>query len=426
MARSRRVPFSPNETRERREQKTVNARRKAVAFEDEDELRRLSPALAFARDHGVFDPDDLKRPEKDWNSGKWGRGGKGQSTLDIAGNWNRSMRASESVVAAEGKSDRLLPEKMEVIWHWRHVPRPVDIPHWRNELIDAWAPGGGVLSSLSLKVFDESGGFHVFVPWWEYEQFTKASLWFVGAEMCDLLDRVAPSLPDTILAADVIPDRSGFVVFEKPLKSLDSISGDVSLMTGAMLWGPAQWSNGDKSYPIIGITVYAPIITGKPPYVMPLGNLIWPFGQGTDDPQDLEGNYASDLLDPSQCASMAEDRRRLMALWLISQQPAVAQARDQTVSMTPRNKSARRRMKAPLPDVRVRVVYLRTLPHPDHEPEPGPGRQYSHRWVVKEHWRNQAFGPKHGLRRPVLVRSHVRGPENAPFLGGSVVKFWKR
>jgi hypothetical protein len=36
------------------------------------------------------------------------------------------------------------------------------------------------------------------------------------------------------------------------------------------------------------------------------------------------------------------------------------------------------------------------------------------RWVVSGHWRNQPFGPKNLLRRPVYIDPYLKGPDGAP------------
>lgn len=48
-------------------------------------------------------------------------------------------------------------------------------------------------------------------------------------------------------------------------------------------------------------------------------------------------------------------------------------------------------------------------------------REYHHRWVVRGHWRMQPCGPGRALRRPTWVVPHVKGPDDAPLLGGEKV-----
>ena len=48
-------------------------------------------------------------------------------------------------------------------------------------------------------------------------------------------------------------------------------------------------------------------------------------------------------------------------------------------------------------------------------------RSYSHRWLVSGHFRNQAYGPGHSLRKVIWIPPHLRGPEDAP-LGKTVYR----
>lgn len=41
-------------------------------------------------------------------------------------------------------------------------------------------------------------------------------------------------------------------------------------------------------------------------------------------------------------------------------------------------------------------------------------REYSHRWIVSGHFRNQAYGPEHSLRKVIWVPAHLKGPKDAP------------
>lgn len=40
--------------------------------------------------------------------------------------------------------------------------------------------------------------------------------------------------------------------------------------------------------------------------------------------------------------------------------------------------------------------------------------EWSHRWIVRGHWRMQACGPERSERRPTYIGAHVKGPEGLP------------
>ncbi len=82
------------------------------------------------------------------------------------------------------------------------------------------------------------------------------------------------------------------------------------------------------------------------------------------------------------------------------------------------DRAARRRMaregKEPPP---VRVISLRG--GSAHGGGDG-SREYVHRWMVRGHWRRQWY-PSIQQHRPIWVSPHVKGPEDAPLLGGEKV-----
>lgn len=47
--------------------------------------------------------------------------------------------------------------------------------------------------------------------------------------------------------------------------------------------------------------------------------------------------------------------------------------------------------------------------------EGGPGRSYSHRWVVRGHWRRQWY-PSQDRHIPIWITDHVAGPEDKPIV----------
>jgi len=77
---------------------------------------------------------------------------------------------------------------------------------------------------------------------------------------------------------------------------------------------------------------------------------------------------------------------------------------------------AQREGKEPPP---VRVISIRGVGHGG---SGGDGqREYHHRWMVRGHWRLQPCGPNRSLRRPTWVVPHIKGPDDAPLLGGEKV-----
>jgi hypothetical protein len=67
----------------------------------------------------------------------------------------------------------------------------------------------------------------------------------------------------------------------------------------------------------------------------------------------------------------------------------------------------------PSPRPLVRTVHLRRLAEGPTKLSPTDGVDWSCRWVVSAHWRQQYY-PSTGDHRPVLVLPYMKGPQDRP------------
>ena len=98
-------------------------------------------------------------------------------------------------------------------------------------------------------------------------------------------------------------------------------------------------------------------------------------------------------------------------------------------------KPAKPDMAHPLPqrfDPEIRKVKMLVLRENLHRPGESADddervrREYSHRFIVRGFWRNQAYGPNHSLRRRQWVPPFVKGPSDKPLICKETVRIWKR
>lgn len=117
--------------------------------------------------------------------------------------------------------------------------------------------------------------------------------------------------------------------------------------------------------------------------------------------------------------------RVLRAVWALSAEPTVC-----TVDRPDRPDGLE-----PLPSrmvdnaVRdVRMVILRENIHSPRGEGTGGGsrREYSHRFIVRGFWRNQAYGKNHELRRRQWIPPFVKGPADKPLIAKDTVRIWRR
>lgn len=114
----------------------------------------------------------------------------------------------------------------------------------------------------------------------------------------------------------------------------------------------------------------------------------------------------------------------LRAVWALSAEPHICEA-----------KPAKPDMAHPLPqrfDPEIRKVKMLVLRENLHRPggsaddDERVRREYSHRFIVRGFWRNQAYGPNHSLRRRQWVPPFVKGPSDKPLICKETVRIWKR
>lgn len=114
----------------------------------------------------------------------------------------------------------------------------------------------------------------------------------------------------------------------------------------------------------------------------------------------------------------------LAATWLLMQQPMlIDRTRERADKATAR---AYGRDGLPSPEVTIVDLRRQYTPQDRDADAGGDGRRYRHRWVVGGHWRSQAHGPGHSLRRQQWIPAHVKGPDGAPLLSTEKVNVWRR
>lgn len=117
-----------------------------------------------------------------------------------------------------------------------------ELPDLRLWLRHQWAPHG-VFARVAAPYIDQAGpeGSRpnpVAYAEWEYDALGKATLWWVSADMMDLLLAAAPGVPDDVLPMELPrPSPSGLVVFERPYQGQDANDPDNQCEVHAVLWG---------------------------------------------------------------------------------------------------------------------------------------------------------------------------------------------
>jgi hypothetical protein len=224
------------------------------------------------------------------------------------------------------------------------------------------------------------------------EHLEQGRLYWVDHTFTDLAAAAAKSLPAMVVHSDLVPGDTGILAWATPI-------GDTTAIT---------WTRHDTTLSLVryrgigggldeqllqtvreDIGWLAPIAT----HTLHLGTEINPERQ--------------------------PDTAIALATWLLMGQRA---ADTPTAEIDKPTRRRYARDKRPLPD--VRLVRLRTT---GQTPSSSPRRTAdrvapTERVWVTGHWRDQPYGPRRALRRPVYIHPFLRGPEDAPIKLSTTVR----
>lgn len=247
----------------------------------------------------------------------------------------------------------------------------------------------------------------------------------VSAEICELITAAATSLPEFDLHATDMPSQRGFVWLEEPLLLHDDTAGR-PIVIKALGWAAAvSTENTSDDRPAL-------VISDEDASSKPFGVAvaIWTDPKDSRDHmyEDLPFEYRTELpplfilnVQPHRWEERVADLdltgaqiiRWLYTLWRFSQEKFI----DHRMVM-PDRPAQKRAIRAGRPTQEVRVIRLRKRDdhhRSDTDPLDDDDILWSHRWLVKGHWRNQYFPSRDG-HAPVWISGYVKGPEHLPLL----------
>lgn len=308
------------------------------------------------------------------------------------------------------------------------VTRPRQLPEFRLWLLKQWQPGELFWNVAEFHRNDNPLPRNEWVNLeaaFDDRALPGAQLYWVTPEMCALIDRASRTLPPTTLTKELMPAPEGLVWFEDLLMGMPAQDAprellrdgeddlNTSIPIRAILWGESLIPPGP--YEAVGIATY--VEHGG--FLSPAGRTDWEWGVDSDEPIDERIRD-----DQRRVDSMAEDRRWMATFWLLLSQTGMADT--SIVRPQPRDIRAGKRKAPGIPasgfDVRVVDVHA-----PKRSPQ-APASElvrkvdWTHRWIVDPFWRQQAYGPHHSLRRPMLIGPYVKGPADRPLIVKETVR----
>lgn len=279
----------------------------------------------------------------------------------------------------------------------------------------------------------------------ERERLAKATLYWVSPQMTQVARAAAGTLPEDLRIDETHqPADHGLIVFGEPIGSyIGDQFGDRRINITAMTWGPtcyptendpATWvtfySNRDEDY----IRHVLSRMVGRTPRRGDLDAAVRGTPEWMWDNESVvtrghtigELNVVHERTTTPQDQSLVPWLKVLYSSWLLMTQPGITQVSQQRSSRQQQRHDQRHGIRRS--DVHLVHIHQR---HRDSarastQPSDTAEREYSVRWMVRGHWRNQAHGPDRALRRPVWINPYVKGPAGKPIKTGTIVHVWDR
>jgi hypothetical protein len=245
------------------------------------------------------------------------------------------------------------------------------------------------------------------------------STYAITNDIVSVLEQAAATLPSFILHREDLPSLHGFVWLERPILVKDVNAK--TLVIRAFGWNTAMMHFGDepdaerelavvmmawtdprdpRDHAYSDAWAYNEVDVFAPPHGL-LSMLcgIFPFNQDW-----LTSRFGNpDKPDPGLGRFFLSFLRFIVTPWI------------NTERYTPDRHAAKRAMRTIDHVPEIHVVHLRRRQTSDSEPGTIGSVDWSHRWIVDAHWRNQWY-PSLGCHKPVLIESYVKGPEGLPLV----------
>ena len=268
----------------------------------------------------------------------------------------------------------------------------------------------------------------------EHTIMVTGTTYWVQRDMVALIEHAARSMPEQTLLATDLPARRGFALLESPVLIAD-VHGKVCNVS-AYSW--AVLPNTDAPDGGVLISIYSDThderdqyhkgngAVGYPVRLVLLSENAFRFGEHiTDQSFDSSESGGIDNINVGEgltmnCAGMGADTMRAFVAMPKTLWTLLGQRLTQADHVAPERAARRRLEKAgsPLADKRIVTVKLRlAAPHAadgDQDAEHA-RRDWTHRWIVSGHWRNQ-WHPSIRQHRVQWISPYTKGPDDKPLV----------
>lgn len=248
-----------------------------------------------------------------------------------------------------------------------------------------------------------------------------APMVWMDTDVCQLVAESAGTVPAWSPGA-VMPGESGLLAFEEPVAWIDCHDPRTpaemirNVQVDAIGWQMMDNPRG------VRVSVFTGDSRPRLPWTphTPMSEVLW---AGLDPDQTHDGT--PEILNNTGIPQVqsAQIVATLGAAWLLMAQPTVVEDGPTERARVRRRPAAGRRTTG-----RAEVaVSTRRLTAPASGGKRGrSGRKATTRWWVRGHWRQQAWGKKRTLRRPVWIAPHTAGHPDADVDDRPQVQVWRK
>lgn len=240
--------------------------------------------------------------------------------------------------------------------------------------------------------------------------------------MIRIVEAAQATLPDEDVLLEEPPAPHGFLILSEPLPLL---CGDPECTdehpVGGLHWRPGhrilpatQWAEEQHDDGIM-LHWFGPAANDEERRFF--GSSMAPIGSGMFLPAGRPLNTSESVRLGAMSAESAEMCRYARTMWTLMQQP-LAEIGDLTPARAQRKRAQRI-------DQAAGPIVIVTLRRTAHKSNGEANVEWSHRWMVRGHWRRQ-WHPRLQAHRPIWINEHVKGPDDKPLVVQDKVIAWRR
>jgi hypothetical protein len=257
--------------------------------------------------------------------------------------------------------------------------------------------------------------------------------YLVSADMTEVAKAAGATMPTEVLLADDLPSRVGFLLYDTPIGS----DGEHDIIgvcwcrenQEVLHWEsdepPPPDSEPDRVYYDDAVEI-EPLVWAPRNYAAKFGTALMITGRLYGGFRWIidEKPYGSD--DPTLIGHPANDDYHLAgilrATWRLMQQTITVS--EKVAGYNRAERRAMRKQGLPAEDITVVTLRRRDVYHDTDDTDPA-SVDWTHRWLVDGHWRNQWL-PSRQTHRLQWISGYVKGPADKPLVVKERVKHWVR